>query len=297
MNPSQLTVKEAIEQGYTHYGYDNGDFQSLSRLDDITPEDFEYNEWRGGDPVLAEIEPTYVQVETADLYTDLISDLRDSENCFGDDTDEIDNIVKNAVDWDDIAAKINVALKTRPYYAAAQEPDNLQVLTEFIKSDPTIGELVDKSLAMGLAPTVEFVDKQEPDGPAGDIPSDITDWLVDKNPYAGYFEVSEAWHDGGIAMYRRNVSVLEKQNVRILGHIKKRQDLESELSTAKAQIEALQKENARLVAYSAEGDNNFSLLYGKWEAQAKEIEDFKKELAEVHGKIEDLNNWHHSHLK
>jgi hypothetical protein len=114
--PKELTVKEAIEQGYTHWGYDNGEYQSVQRLEDVTVEDFEPNEWRGGDPVLADKEPTYVQVETADLYTDLISNLRDSENCFGDDTDEIDDLVKGAVDWEGIAVKINDALKTRPYY-------------------------------------------------------------------------------------------------------------------------------------------------------------------------------------
>jgi hypothetical protein len=117
----QLTVKEAILQGYVHWGYDNGEYQSVQRLEDITTDDFKPNEWIGGDPVLADKEPTYVQVaETADLYNDLISNLRDSENCFGDDTDEIDELVKNAVDWEDIGAKINAALKTRPYYAMTQ---------------------------------------------------------------------------------------------------------------------------------------------------------------------------------
>lgn len=118
--PKELTVKEAIEQGYTHWGYDNGEYQAVQRLEDITAEDFELKEWRGGDPVLADKEPVYVQVKTPDLYTDLIENLRDSGACFGDDTDEIDDLVKNAVDWEDIATKINAALKTRPFYPMTQ---------------------------------------------------------------------------------------------------------------------------------------------------------------------------------
>ena len=60
ISPEQLTVKEALEQGYTHYGSNTGDFQHLSRLEDITAEDFESNEWRGGDIVLADKEPYYL---------------------------------------------------------------------------------------------------------------------------------------------------------------------------------------------------------------------------------------------
>jgi hypothetical protein len=118
--PKSLTVKEALKKGYAHWGYDNGEYQSVSRLEDITPEDFKPSEWIGGVPVLADKEPIYVQVETPDLYNDIISNLRDSENCFGDDTDEIDDLVKGAVDWEDISAKINAALKTRPYYPMTQ---------------------------------------------------------------------------------------------------------------------------------------------------------------------------------
>lgn len=109
-----LTVKEAIEQGYTLYGYDSADggFQSLHSIDGLSAEDFE----EFTDMVLAEKEPHYVGVNAIALYQDIIEDLMCSEDCLGDDTVEIDDLVKTAVDWDDIAAKINAALKTRPYY-------------------------------------------------------------------------------------------------------------------------------------------------------------------------------------
>lgn len=33
-----------------------------------------------------------------------------------------------------------------------------------------------------------------------------------------------------------------------------------------------------------------------WQAETEWRKDLEKQLADVHGKIEDLNNWHHSHI-
>lgn len=116
MTPTQLTVKEAIEQGYTLYGYDGYGYQSLFEISDLDADEIESAEDNGRTIIAADKEPRYVSVTVKDLYDDLIDNLMDREEAKGKDTREIEHLVKTAVDWDDIAAKINAALKTRPYY-------------------------------------------------------------------------------------------------------------------------------------------------------------------------------------
>lgn len=115
--PDSLSVKEAIEQGYTLYGYANSDgYQSLYNIKDIDHADFE----EFSDIVLAEKEPMYACVSEKCLYEDIADDIMCSEECMGDDTNEILELIKGAVNWKKIADKINAALQTRPYYTLTQ---------------------------------------------------------------------------------------------------------------------------------------------------------------------------------
>lgn len=116
MTPTQLTVKEAIEQGYTLYGYDGYGYQSLGEISDLDADEIKSAEDNGRTIIAADKEPRYVSVTVKDLYDDLIDNLMDREEAHGDDTREIEHLVKTAVNWEDVAAKINAALKTRPYY-------------------------------------------------------------------------------------------------------------------------------------------------------------------------------------
>lgn len=115
MTPTQLTVKEAIEQGYTHYGFDNGDFQHLSQLEDATPEDFQPSEWRGGDAVLANKEPYYMSI-SGDSIRDVVTDQICDSDEYKDDSGTVEDALKEMDVWQDFAAKINDKLKEHPYW-------------------------------------------------------------------------------------------------------------------------------------------------------------------------------------
>jgi hypothetical protein len=117
---NSLTVKEALEQGYTLYGYEEYEYQSLSEISDLDADEFESAEAHGRTIIAAEKEPSFVSVKVEDLYDDLIDNLMDREEAHGDDTREIEHLVKTAVNWPEIADKINAALKTRPYYTLTQ---------------------------------------------------------------------------------------------------------------------------------------------------------------------------------
>lgn len=110
---AELTVKEALEQGYSLWGYENEEFQHLRNLSEISPEYFENSEYRN--IVLADKEPTYLSVNADDLHERISEELKDGSD-FQDDTDMIDDAVKVAVNWEEIADKINESLKSRPYY-------------------------------------------------------------------------------------------------------------------------------------------------------------------------------------
>lgn len=111
----QLTVKEAIEQGYTHYGYDNGGFQHLSTLEDISPADLEESEWRGGHPVLAQKEPFFMSISADDVRDNVTDHICDQEE-YMDDSGTIEDALKEMDIWEGFAAKINDTLKKHPYW-------------------------------------------------------------------------------------------------------------------------------------------------------------------------------------
>lgn len=112
----ELTVSQAIAQGYTLYGYADRDYQSLYNLADIQPQDFEY---APQSLVLAGSEPQYMSIDGESIW-DFVQDsvLANSEIC--DDTDDIAALLKSEIDWEEIAQKINTALQKKPYYFLTQ---------------------------------------------------------------------------------------------------------------------------------------------------------------------------------
>lgn len=115
--PQQLTVKEAIEQGYTHWGYDSGEFQRLGRLEDFSNSDFkDAINYGYGDCVLAEKQPWYLNISAGDMR-DMISDhVMAQDNYKDDDYNIIPDALKEVEGWDAFAAKINAKLREHPYW-------------------------------------------------------------------------------------------------------------------------------------------------------------------------------------
>lgn len=110
----KLTVKEAIAQGYTKYGYSNKEWQHAHDLDDILGNHLSDDSWE--DLVLFEKESkssTIDERQIADLLSDYIGE-HDSEACARDDDRVYDAILK--MDFSETAAKINKELEQHNYY-------------------------------------------------------------------------------------------------------------------------------------------------------------------------------------
>lgn len=113
-----LTVKEAIEQGYTHWGMQIDDFQHLYKLEKISQADFD-----DANPkypiVLAEKEPHYMGMSAESLMEVVIDQIMSSEE-FGDDTDTVPDALSEMKGWDEFADRINEVLKGHPYWYLTQ---------------------------------------------------------------------------------------------------------------------------------------------------------------------------------
>lgn len=112
----KLTIKQAIEQGYTHYGYSDREWQSVNKLHDDL-----FTELKGEyEPidslVLFEKEPRF-PTANEDYIKEMVAEaisVDDSENCARDD-DTIYHAVME-VDFSNIISKINEKLKEHKYW-------------------------------------------------------------------------------------------------------------------------------------------------------------------------------------
>lgn len=107
----KLTVKEAIEQGYTLCGYDDKDYQSLRSIDSLTDEDFD-----AGKIMVAEKEPMNIEVD-ADSISDYLADWVTSiygENS-GDDSQDLYDEIRE-LNFDAITAEINSKIANHPLF-------------------------------------------------------------------------------------------------------------------------------------------------------------------------------------
>lgn len=105
----QLTVKEAIEQGYTRYSADNTEY--IYYLSDVLEQpDFDQFEW-----ILIDKEPTFLTVSPEEIYNDLAENFAINRDVDDDNCDISDAIIE-AVDWDTVAAQITEKLKEHPIY-------------------------------------------------------------------------------------------------------------------------------------------------------------------------------------
>lgn len=110
-----MTVKEALEKGYTHYGYKGREYQSLSRIEDMTQEDWEGQEIIGS-IILADPEPYYHTMDVGTLMSFLKDNYHDNEEIMDDTNDMDDAIDKDQPLFEELVAKINEVYKKRDYF-------------------------------------------------------------------------------------------------------------------------------------------------------------------------------------
>lgn len=109
----KLTIKEALEQGYTKVGTDASGWQSLYELSDLSPVDFEGNTKY----FLADKEAQYHlrnAKDLAEMIADRISDdFADETGC-----DDVNGIFEElkAIDFSAICQKINYVMTSHPYW-------------------------------------------------------------------------------------------------------------------------------------------------------------------------------------
>jgi hypothetical protein len=110
-----LTVKQAIEEGYTLCGFANKDWQSLIPLEDITDEYFKDSSYNGK-LVLAE-KQSHSYLVDAETFRDLLADTVGEnyrQEC-ADDTDEIEELIKE-VDFTEIVNTINEKISVKKWW-------------------------------------------------------------------------------------------------------------------------------------------------------------------------------------
>ena len=110
----QLTLKQAIEQGYTHYGFAHREWQHAEELHDDL-----FKEVEEGDHenlVLFEKKPSYPSISKeniAERLAEYISD-NDYEECHRDDECVYTSV--KGMDFSEVANTINEALKVHKYW-------------------------------------------------------------------------------------------------------------------------------------------------------------------------------------
>lgn len=106
----KLTVKQAIEEGYSHWGYKDREYQYAQNLEDIVDDDFNTDETL----VLFEKEPFYRSISASEIQ-DLIFDYMYDNDETSDDTDFMDDRFSES-DFKPLSDLINKKLSDYPYY-------------------------------------------------------------------------------------------------------------------------------------------------------------------------------------
>lgn len=110
----KLTIKEALEQGYTKVGTDASGWQSLYELSELSSVDFEGNTKY----FLADKEAQYHlrnSKDLAEMVADRISDDFADETG-RDDVNDIFEAIKT-IDFTSVCQKINYVMTSHPYWA------------------------------------------------------------------------------------------------------------------------------------------------------------------------------------
>ncbi len=105
----KMTIKEALEAGYTHCGYAGVEYQSLMLIEHVDEDNFEF----GGEILIAEKEGLK-PIASAEKIREMIADQMESDwgNDTQDDTEEVYNTIIK-MDFSDVADRINKALESK----------------------------------------------------------------------------------------------------------------------------------------------------------------------------------------
>lgn len=114
MKLETLTIKEAIKQGYTRYGYYDREWQMVNKIHDQMFE--EIDEYEHDNIVLFEKKskaPSISSDAIAEILSDHIGES-DSEECMRDDDCVYETVSK--IDFTDVAEMINKKLEQHKYW-------------------------------------------------------------------------------------------------------------------------------------------------------------------------------------
>lgn len=109
----QLTVKEALEQGYEYYGIAERDYQTLQDIEDFSSDYIQEGETAALFDKTPAFSPTIDAEDLAELIAEHIQCKVDDNT--NDDTNDVYDKVKN-LDYSATAAFINKALEEHKYY-------------------------------------------------------------------------------------------------------------------------------------------------------------------------------------
>ncbi|MBC9913140.1 hypothetical protein [Chitinophaga varians] len=119
---NKLTIKQAIEQGYTHcadYGIFQGDDGRLMRI-----EEMKENYFDGSNIVICERELHTFSID-GELLFELLSEYLEGQEEVGDENGELIDIAAT-VDFTTITSELNKAFSRKKYY----KPTDIQLIYE-----------------------------------------------------------------------------------------------------------------------------------------------------------------------
>lgn len=115
LNMEQLTVNQAISEGYTKFAYDNGDqYQSLIDISHI-------QEWHFKEPhklVLADKEPVHASISVQEIKDAVIDMIMDQDISRNDDTDVLPDSINsdNSPEWQRLEMLVNKICSAHDYH-------------------------------------------------------------------------------------------------------------------------------------------------------------------------------------
>lgn len=122
----ELTIKEAIAQGYVHAGQPYTDWQSLQKLEDLTDEDLEMHK----DGLHLFTKEYRVPSITVDTVKEMVADS--IEQSWGDESgdDDTERVFKAVMELDDDFAKIVKAVNAKVDHIKCYDCTDIKLIKE-----------------------------------------------------------------------------------------------------------------------------------------------------------------------
>lgn len=112
----QITVAQALSEGYKYYGEEvNGEVLSMHKIEGIGPADFADASESGNKVLIFEKEAILLTISPEDIWQSLAEEAPMNQE-IADEDQVFHDIIRDTIDWEDIANKLNAALSTHPTY-------------------------------------------------------------------------------------------------------------------------------------------------------------------------------------